>query len=1035
MKSTTGNKTYMMLALAVATGLLFHGASFFNTLEDTYDIYVHIFFADHYAGSWFEPWENRWYTGFQLVSYPPLVHQLIALLSKVGGLKFGAYTLAFGVVILYVTGAYRFSKLISCNETAAGYAALIAVFAPSVVEALHVFGQLPMMMGIGWLLHSLPEIYLYVRYGKLRYFLNAISLIGVAVCSHHVTPIFGMVFFVLPLMATAVMDGAYAEVGSYRKVGPLLFLKYAIKYLRRIIIFGFSTIVVAVVVILPYWIYSKNDPIAQVPIPHGSRDSFIEVFSSGLVFFIIPWGFVLAIMPFLFYRYFSRRNLFLGLSFSMLVLLGTGGTTPIPKLLLGENAFSILTLERFTFWATIMAIPLTGEFLWRFFEGNIGKMITDCHPAIVHKFLVVLMVAMVFISSGFTMNLSFFRPLQPDMVELKPILNFLQSDKHYKWRFLTLGFGDQMAWLSANTNALTIDGNYHSARRVPELTTRAIERLENAKYRGIEGIGTLHQFLTTPETFHLKYIFSNDKFYDPMLYFTGWHRVKQLSNGIMVWERSDVSTLPSVLPKKNIPKFQKIMWGTVPLSVLVLAFFFNIQLHWIHHVSGRKDILRDVYQNPEKARHTARPWLYYVTKYWLILVLLMAAALVTNLYFVNLTQNTPEKVVQSYYDALDFKEFERAHSYVYPGAGLSLDQFLLQTSVTDGLVDSYGKLNNIHTSVLDSDSGKARVEVHLQWITPLNEKERTEVHHVIREKGRWYIVPEPFKNNIPVNQYFDQPENAYYNQGRRTVTTEETFHKDVLDRPVLQVHQASLVKKDGRYAVAGLVQNLDDYPADVTIKATLLDSTGAPLTSYYDKYYMTHKLLPKEMTAFRVDFEGVGWLQAYDSTSKIFDPDLFLEAEFSSPPVSFALEVLGSVATQDLYKDMVIRDLVQDSRGFSGLLFNYGSKTATISQIIVSQYDSLGHILWADHVLVEKSVFPRRHQPFIISAPSAAEVITLVSTRPEKILINGIANEEIIRKYQAARGAEPTDLIPVAWGGTRAIRLNMNHFIGNPAPF
>ena len=72
---------------------------------------------------------------------------------------------------------------------------------------------------------------------------------------------------------------------------------------------------------------------------------------------------------------------------------------------------------------------------------------------------------------------------------------------------------------------MTVDGNYHSARRLPELTTRAVERLENSKFRGVEGIGCLQQFLTVPEKYNLKYVFSNDKFYDPILYFCGWHRL------------------------------------------------------------------------------------------------------------------------------------------------------------------------------------------------------------------------------------------------------------------------------------------------------------------------------------------------------------------------------------------------------------------------------------------------------------------------------------------------------------------------------
>ena len=50
-------------------------------------------------------------------------------------------------------------------------------------------------------------------------------------------------------------------------------------------------------------------------------------------------------------------------------LLGLGGTTPAGKMLLGR-AYQVLTFERFTFWATLMAMPFVGllavELLQRF---------------------------------------------------------------------------------------------------------------------------------------------------------------------------------------------------------------------------------------------------------------------------------------------------------------------------------------------------------------------------------------------------------------------------------------------------------------------------------------------------------------------------------------------------------------------------------------------------------------------------------------------------------------------------------------------
>jgi len=88
----------------------------------------------------------------------------------------------------------------------------------------------------------------------------------------------------------------------------------------------------------------------------------------------------------------------------------------------------------------------------------------------------------------------------------------------------------------------------------------------------------LQQFLTVPEKYNLKYVFSNDKFYDPILYFCGWHRLTQLENGIMVWEKLNVAPLPKILPFEDVPLYQKLMWGIIPLLTVVIAFVLNVQM-------------------------------------------------------------------------------------------------------------------------------------------------------------------------------------------------------------------------------------------------------------------------------------------------------------------------------------------------------------------------------------------------------------------------------------------------------------------------
>jgi hypothetical protein len=457
------SKTNKYLITAVLLGIIFHGTSMFFTVERTYDALIHLFFANHYATSWFEPWSYSWYTGFTVMGYPPLVHQTIGVLSLIGGLKFGMFTVALLGVVLFITGVYRFTKVLIPNEKVAGYAAIMAVFSSCFVETLHIFGQLPSIIGISILMHALPEVYKWLKTGKKIALFKALALLAVTVTSHHVTPIFGMVFFIFPLIGTVIMDAAREKVDSNKEITFSAFAKAFWNKLRRIVLFGTCSLILIIGCILPYWINTKNNPITQVPIPHGSRDNFLEVTSSGLVFFVIPWGILMVFLPYFLYRFYSKRLLFFGFSFSLLFILGTGGTTPIPLKLLGENAFNILTLDRFTLWASIMALPLFGEFCHRFTDGDYKEILQRKWGAVVHRSTGGLLAVAFIFMAVFTITLGKFRPSQPDEINMQPIVNFLNEDDHDKWRYLPLGFGDQMAWLSAQTKATTVDGNYHSA--------------------------------------------------------------------------------------------------------------------------------------------------------------------------------------------------------------------------------------------------------------------------------------------------------------------------------------------------------------------------------------------------------------------------------------------------------------------------------------------------------------------------------------------------------------------------------------------
>ena len=1018
--------------MALFFGVAFHGSSIFFTLETTYDALIHLFFADHYANSWFEPWDYRWYTGFTVQAYPPLVHQGIAALSYIGGLKFGMFSIALIAIILFITGAYRYGLLMTGSRKIAGYTSILAVFSSTFVETLHVFGQLPSILALSILLHSLPEIYSWIKTGKKRYLFTSLSLISVTVTSHHVTPIFGMVFFIFPLIGMVVMDASRDQVSRTKEITFKVFFLQFKKLFWRIVIFGFGSLMLFIFCILPYWINSKKNPITQVPIPHGSRDNFLEVTSSGLVFFIIPWGVLLFILPYLFYRYFSKRYLFFGLSFSMLTLLGTGGTTPIPLKLLGETAFNILTLDRFTLWATIMAIPIFGEFTYRLVEGDLKDHIQARFGKVYHRVLGGLLAGGVLFMVIFTMSLNYFRPSQPQKINMLPIVNFLSQDMHDHWRYLPLGFGDQMAWLSAQTRAMTVDGNYHSARRLPELTTRPIERLENSKYRGVQGIGSLQQFLTVPEKYNLKYIFSNDKFYDPLLFFCGWQRLQQLENGIMVWEKLNVPPIPAIIEKEDVSTVLKIMWSVIPLLTVLLAFIINIQWVW-YRILKSKPLPEGAYLNYEVPYHKFHKGLVTFSHIWAFILLIVLGWGIYFFYMTNATQIKPKNVVVAYYDALDFKEFTRAHSYLSPDSNVDISQYMLEVSVTDGILSSYAKLDSIGVEIYNESENRAKAAVLTQWVTPLEKIEKLFYHNLLKKDGKWYIEPSDFDNDLPPDQLFSDNGTTFFNHGKRRITTQQTHHEDVLKQPMLEIITAQLVKMNGSYSIIGELQNVDNVPSDVVIKATLYNDDDVELANYNGKYHLKHKLMPKETTTFRIDFEGIAWSSTNDTLPPTFDPDEFTPISLAEQPTKFNLQCAGNVANTDLYKQLTLQDVTLSKEKISGTLFNSGIQEVTIPQLIISYYNENKELLWVQNHFMTEGVRIQRKQYFEFE-PRSIKDFEIIENSLENCFVNGLPNAAIAEKIFPNRKINHTQeqLQPFKGEGYEFIKLELNGYIGNP---
>lgn len=556
MTQSEGYSRPIPLMAIVLVALAVHGPLLLMQLPSgSFDANFHIFLASHYAHHWFNPWNEKWFAGFSQTTYPPLTHQWIALVSTITGLKMGYMVVQLIAVLLLPVGIFRFAK-IWVDERSASYAALGSVFLGALAFLVYQAGQLATVTSAALYLNALPYFYEWATEASGRSLLKGLAVSLAAAAAHHVTLIFGTVFFAVPVLWVACLDANDRRTRG--SLGGTVF---------RAVIFAVLVAIGAGIVLLPYWLTLIQHPIHQMPIPHDSRNNFLLNSITAVNYFVIPYGALILALPFIFWLGASRRRLRpLLVGFWITLIFGLGGTTPVPRLLLGR-VYEILTFERFTFWATLMAMPIVGLLAIKMLERFQGKGAVALSLAAVATI-------------GASLAWLTANPFRPTAtINVTPVIGFLNRDGHDAYRYLTLGFGSELGAISTYTNASSVDGDYNSARLLPEMTHYGSAQLTNSKFYGTAGMAALRSMLEHANRYGLKYIFVHDSFYEPLLTFVGWRKTEIFGHGeISVWSKEDVLPAHRIDSDAIPPAWMGLLWGTLPIGVSILAMFLVIFL-------------------------------------------------------------------------------------------------------------------------------------------------------------------------------------------------------------------------------------------------------------------------------------------------------------------------------------------------------------------------------------------------------------------------------------------------------------------------
>jgi hypothetical protein len=512
----------------------------------SYDTNFHIFFASHYVHHWFDPWNPKWYAGFSQTTYPPLPQQWVAVLSHLFGLDMAYMVVQFAAIFLLAVGVYRFAVL-WVNPRAASFAALASVFLGSESFLVYNAGQLGTTSAAPIYLNALPFLFEWIRYGSWRSFLKASVLFATAAAAHHATLLFGSFFFAIPILALVFIE---REGGEQTSTGSFVF--------RTVTIIVVVTAAIGVV-LLPFWTALIKYPVTQMPIPHPSRANYILSPQWGMNYFIVPYGALIFALPFIVMRGAAvprLRPLLFG--FWVAFMIGLGGTTPVGHLLLGR-AFGVLTMERFSYWATLLALP---------FVGLLATEIIDRY----RRWGVIGLSILAASTCGLAVAWTTFHPADAEDFKVDSVSAWLNRDGHDKYSYVTLGFGNKIARLAVLTDATSVDGEWNSGRMLPELTSHGAGTLTSSKYFGKAGLDALRAILEHADKYGLKWVIVRDSYYDPLLSFAGWRPVDNLEDRtIIIWSKDGVPPAAPMNAPQIPPHWQGLMWGIFPFGSSLLA--------------------------------------------------------------------------------------------------------------------------------------------------------------------------------------------------------------------------------------------------------------------------------------------------------------------------------------------------------------------------------------------------------------------------------------------------------------------------------
>jgi hypothetical protein len=324
-----------------------------------------------------------------------------------------------------------------------------------------------------------------------------------------------------------------------------------------------------------------------------------------------------------------------------------------------------------------------------------------------------------------------------------------------------------------------------------------------------------------------------------------------------------------------------------------------------------------------------------------VILIVLAAALVAAATMHSpamVPATTPEGAVQSLLNHIKTHDAAGAYGYVSKASNTDQQDFARDVFGQDGDLRTYSALQIFDTKVLHENDQEADVRASLQWASAVGAVYDTRDLKVVREENSWRVLwPVQPRAKVP-------PQVIPVNYLRWDVVSrgaDDDWGAQNVDAPRVRIISMNPVEKDGNFILLGEIENEDTVPGFVSIGATLMGADGKPLGQEESFDKISHVLLPKEISPFRIDFPNIS--RARVATVRM-QPNATLVPASADP-------VMG-VLHQTMQKD---------ARGHSvltGELINQSGQTVNIPHVLATFYDNAGKVIWVADGYVDQALQP-----------------------------------------------------------------------------